>query len=559
MIQRTHCSILGLVAALLTLPASSLFAGDSVGVGAAPEEGAEVLFDGSREMLDEKWTYWEGPRFQSSLPIKWKIVDDPVDDGTVLMTDDPVAAGGKYGTADVVTKKKFRDFRLHIEFLVSKPRGNSGVYLQNRYEIQILDGDRTKHGMGAVINETPSPYHAYNGVGKWNAYDVTFRAARFKDGERVEKALVTVYFNGQLVHVNQPIRKVWGGPNSGIDGGNKGGEGITDVPGGLKLQCEGHDVRYRNIWIRELDLEAAETRFGGPSHSAVRPAPRGGGWMGRHESFNERVARGNVDLIFVGDSITQGWEGAGKGVWAKYYGERNAVNLGIGGDRTQHVLWRLDHGNVEGIAPKAAVVMIGTNNSGGGRNNAGEMAGRRHGRRRDATCKASHDEDSAARYLSTRRTIQRATRQDPAGQSDDSEAGRRRVRSLPRHRSRVFSRRTGRPVARSCPISFTSRRRGTRSGRRPSSRSSLDCWSRDACARGARACVSAARSVNAFRFPRVECRSLGRSATTSRSGTPPSSWARTTQRLPKRPRWLRCWTRRSVRPDRPWDRLADSR
>ena len=232
-----------------------------VGVGAKPVEGAEILFDGSREMLDEKWTYWKGPRFASSLPIKWKIVDDPVDKGSVLQTDDPAAKGGKYGTADIVTKKEFRDFRLHVEFLVMKPRGNSGVYLQNRYEIQILDGDKTKHGMGAVINETPSPYEAYNGVGKWNAYDIVFRAARFKDGKRTEKALVTMYFNGKKVHLNQSITKVWGGANSGVDGGNDGGNGITDTPGGLKLQCEGHDVRYRNIWIKELDLEKADTDF----------------------------------------------------------------------------------------------------------------------------------------------------------------------------------------------------------------------------------------------------------------------------------------------------------
>jgi hypothetical protein len=236
-------------------------AGAEVGVGSKPIEGAKVLFDGTRKMLDENWTYWQGPRFASSLPIKWKIVDDPVDKGTVVMTDDPVAAGGKYGTADVVTKKKFRDFRLHVEFLITKPGGNSGVYLQNRYEIQVLDGDKTKHGMGAVINETESPYHAYNGVGKWNAYDINFRAARFQDGKRSEKAMVSMYFNGKKVHVNQQITQVWGGANSGIDGGNDRGRGITDVPGGLKLQCEGHDVRYRNIWIKEIDLNNADTDF----------------------------------------------------------------------------------------------------------------------------------------------------------------------------------------------------------------------------------------------------------------------------------------------------------
>ena len=246
--------------AVLTLAAlAQITSIAGVGVGAKPIPGAELMLDGTRETLDQKWTYWQGPGFKSSLPIKWKIVDDPVDKGSVLQTDDPVAAGGKYGTADLVTKKEYRDFRAHVEFLIMKPGGNSGVYLQNRYEIQVLDGDKTKHGMGAVINETESPYDAYNGVGKWNAYDIIFRAARFKDGQRVEKARVTVYFNGKKVHDNVEINQVWGGPNSGIDGGNQGGKGITDKPGGLKLQCEGHDVRYRNIWIKELELKEPKT------------------------------------------------------------------------------------------------------------------------------------------------------------------------------------------------------------------------------------------------------------------------------------------------------------
>lgn len=232
-----------------------------IGVGAKPPKGAEVFFDGTRKMLDEKWTYWKGPRLAAELPIKWQIVEDPVDGGTVMNANDPAASGGKYGAADIVTKKEFRDFRAHVEFLIVKPGGNSGVYLQNRYEIQILDGDSTKHGLGAIINETESPYYAYNGVGKWNAYDIVFRAARFKDGKLTEKARATVYFNGKKVHENQVINQVWGGPNSGMDGGNDGGKGITDRPGGLKLQAEGHDVLYRNIWIKELDLRKAETDF----------------------------------------------------------------------------------------------------------------------------------------------------------------------------------------------------------------------------------------------------------------------------------------------------------
>ncbi|MCP4710817.1 MAG: GDSL family lipase [Planctomycetes bacterium] len=109
-------------------------------------------------------------------------------------------------------------------------------------------------------------------------------------------------------------------------------------------------------------------------HSAVTPIHRHNWWTLRHWETNERVRQGNVDLIFVGDSITQGWEGNGKEVWDEYYGERNAVNLGFSGDRTQHVLWRFDNGNIDGISPKAAVVMIGTNNSNGTDNTSEEIA-----------------------------------------------------------------------------------------------------------------------------------------------------------------------------------------
>lgn len=250
-----------LVCLVLMVAASTIKLYAQVGVGTKPPTGAKLYFDGSKEMLDANWTYWKGPRFSAALPIKWAIVKDPVDKGTVVNSNDPAAAGGKYGSADIVTKKEFRDFRAHVEFLIVKAGGNSGVYLQNRYEIQVLDGDTTKHGLGAVINETKSPYHLYNGLGKWNSYDIEFRAARFKDGKLVEKPMVTLYFNGVKAHKNQVISQVWGGPNSGIDGGNDDGKGITDVPGGLKLQAEGHDVLYRNIWIQELDLKQANTDF----------------------------------------------------------------------------------------------------------------------------------------------------------------------------------------------------------------------------------------------------------------------------------------------------------
>ncbi len=87
-------------------------------------------------------------------------------------------------------------------------------------------------------------------------------------------------------------------------------------------------------------------------------------WEPRHKEKLQRIQQGNVDLLMIGDSITQGWENEGKTVWQQYYADRNAVNLGYGGDRTENVLWRLQHGEVDGINPKVAVLMIGTNNTG---------------------------------------------------------------------------------------------------------------------------------------------------------------------------------------------------
>ncbi len=100
--------------------------------------------------------------------------------------------------------------------------------------------------------------------------------------------------------------------------------------------------------------------------------------MNMHARFLEQAKKGNIDLLFLGDSITQGWlgrNGQGEGpieVWDRYYVPRNAADFGIGGDRTQHVLWRLDNGEVDGIKPKVVVLMIGTNNVGS--NSAAEIA-----------------------------------------------------------------------------------------------------------------------------------------------------------------------------------------
>lgn len=100
------------------------------------------------------------------------------------------------------------------------------------------------------------------------------------------------------------------------------------------------------------------------TNSAVRPVPREGNWLQRHEGFVQIARQGNIDLLFIGDSITDGWRNRGREIWEANFAEYRPANFGIGGDRTQHVLWRLDHGELDGIKPKVVVLMIGTNNTG---------------------------------------------------------------------------------------------------------------------------------------------------------------------------------------------------
>ena len=87
-------------------------------------------------------------------------------------------------------------------------------------------------------------------------------------------------------------------------------------------------------------------------------------WLDQHNKLNAIAAGGGVDVMFLGDSITGGWQSRGKEVWARYYSGLEAATFGIGGDRTENVLWRLQNGNLDGITPKVVVLLIGTNNTG---------------------------------------------------------------------------------------------------------------------------------------------------------------------------------------------------
>jgi lysophospholipase L1-like esterase len=94
-------------------------------------------------------------------------------------------------------------------------------------------------------------------------------------------------------------------------------------------------------------------------------------WAARHQLILDRVKHDNPDLVFLGDSITQNWERQGatpetdfQGVWQRYYGNRRPLNMGVSGDTTGNVLWRIEHGELDGISPKVIVLLIGTNNTG---------------------------------------------------------------------------------------------------------------------------------------------------------------------------------------------------
>ena len=119
--------------------------------------------------------------------------------------------------------------------------------------------------------------------------------------------------------------------------------------------------------LRLLPLLAA-LALPAAANPAIQPAPRDAAWVKRHEGFVAEAARGGVDVLFLGDSITDGWRrpgpNGGKAVWDRELAPLRAANFGIGGDRTQHVLWRIEQGTLEGLRPRVVVLMIGTNNTG---------------------------------------------------------------------------------------------------------------------------------------------------------------------------------------------------
>ncbi|HAE11366.1 MAG: hypothetical protein CMI21_00515 [Opitutae bacterium] len=217
-------------------------------VGLKAPKGAQVLFDGTMESVRKNWVMWP----KKEMEITWKIMDDPKGKGKTLMTD----GGRKWGTHDLVTKKKYSDYEGHVEFIMMGARGdgkpdgytNSGVYMQNRYEIQIESpkGKNIKdpynwkigpHGIAAFCMDRVPDRNAWRPNGQWHAFHFIFKDAKWEGEKKVANARATVWWNGIKVHDDAEVKHA----NGGIK--------VTSAPGGLKLQEHGQDVRYRNVWI----------------------------------------------------------------------------------------------------------------------------------------------------------------------------------------------------------------------------------------------------------------------------------------------------------------------
>jgi len=124
-------------------------------------------------------------------------------------------------------------------------------------------------------------------------------------------------------------------------------------------------MKFLSVALTLAALLALQVRA---QNTALIPTPRAfpTNWLARHEGYVAEARKGGVDLLFIGDSITDGWhwDTGGRRIWEQTFAPRHAANFGIGYDRIQNVLWRVENGELDGLSPKVVVLLIGTNNSG---------------------------------------------------------------------------------------------------------------------------------------------------------------------------------------------------
>jgi hypothetical protein len=200
--------------------------------GSPPPSGAIVLFDGKN--LDQ-WVSRNDPK----KPAPWKLVE---------------GGAAQAGGGDIITREKFdRHFKLHVEFRVpympkatGQARGNSGVYLQGRYEVQVLDSyglDSKDNDCGAIYGVAKPIVNACKAPTVWQSYDIDFTAPKFVDGKKAEPARISVVHNGVRIHDDVKIT---------TDNTTAGLGGDPSKPGPVLVQDHGNPVQFRNVWLVQI-------------------------------------------------------------------------------------------------------------------------------------------------------------------------------------------------------------------------------------------------------------------------------------------------------------------
>ena len=201
-----------------------------------------VLFDG-KDLSN--WVRRDG------TPAQWKLLED----GSMQVN----------ATGDIISKMKqpAQDFVLHVEFNVpqlppevkGQERGNSGVYLLGRYEVQVLDSyglTPTPDDCGAIYSIKSPDKNASKPPGEWQTYDITFHSPRWDMGRKVMSARISVVQNSVKIHEDVEVPK----PTGSEIGPEQPGDDLPVV----MLQDHGNPVRYRNVWVAPLSAEMKESK-----------------------------------------------------------------------------------------------------------------------------------------------------------------------------------------------------------------------------------------------------------------------------------------------------------